>query len=83
VFTGKETIVIDTDDEFLPNIEVLKQQLQRNDIAVVIVNSPNNPTGAVYPESVMRQIAEAIKPYPKVGKDILCSYVSLQTALQL
>jgi aspartate/methionine/tyrosine aminotransferase len=40
-------------------------------ISIVIVNSPNNPSGAVYSESTIKEMAAIIKEYPEVGKLLL------------
>ncbi len=47
--------VLPTDEGFLPRLDVLEQAIQTKTKAVLI-NSPNNPTGAVYPEGLIRQL---------------------------
>lgn len=42
---------------WLPDLEHLRSQITDRTKAIVLIN-PNNPTGAVYPESVLRQIAD-------------------------
>jgi len=42
---------------FVPNLEDVKRRIT-DKTKVIIVNSPNNPTGAVYPEEVMRGIVQ-------------------------
>jgi aspartate aminotransferase len=43
------------DNGFIPDDEFLGA-LDRSKAKIVVVNSPSNPTGAVYPESVLRKI---------------------------
>lgn len=42
---------------FIPDEDFLST-LENSDIKLVFINSPNNPTGAVYPEKVIRKIAD-------------------------
>jgi len=44
-------------DDFLPDLDDLRSRITSRTRAIVVIN-PNNPTGAVYPESVLRGIAE-------------------------
>ncbi len=46
--------------DFQPDIESLKEQLSERTRAVII-NTPNNPSGVIYPESVVAQIGDAIR----------------------
>lgn len=48
-----------TDDHFLPDITALRRILSPRTKAVLI-NVPNNPTGVLYPELVLEQVAEAL-----------------------
>jgi alanine-synthesizing transaminase len=41
---------------FLPDIEKIRELINPQTRALVVIN-PNNPTGAVYPESVLRELA--------------------------
>ena len=52
--------VVDPDNRFLPDMDSLRAALGER-TRVVLVNSPNNPTGAVYPRAVLDRIAEAIR----------------------
>lgn len=38
-----------------------------SEIAAIIINSPNNPSGAVYPYQIMKQLADIIRGYPHIG----------------
>lgn len=46
--------------DFMPDIESLKANLTDRTRAVII-NTPNNPTGVIYPESVVAEIGAAIQ----------------------
>jgi len=54
---GGETVWLPTKPEkgFIPDEDYF-EALDRSGAKMVIVNSPSNPTGAVYPESVLREI---------------------------
>src|SRR5688572_27119870 len=52
---GCRCVVIPTNERFGPNISAIASALNRRTRAVVTI-SPNNPTGAVYHETVLRQI---------------------------
>ena len=49
-----------SDGSFYPDIEALSNAVTARTKAV-LVNTPNNPTGVVYPESVLKDIAEVLK----------------------
>ena len=43
------------DENWVPVIDDIRKKINRKTRAIVVIN-PNNPTGAVYPESVLREI---------------------------
>ena len=45
------------DKDYVPDVEELKD-LVRENTKMIIINNPNNPTGAITPKSVMKQIVE-------------------------
>ncbi|OAR02409.1 hypothetical protein LLEC1_07987, partial [Akanthomyces lecanii] len=45
---------------FIPDVQDLNELFQRN-TKMIILNNPNNPTGAVIPEAVLRDIVEIAK----------------------
>jgi alanine-synthesizing transaminase len=47
----------DESQGWLPDVDDIRAKLTPNTKAIVVIN-PNNPTGAVYPDSVLRQIAD-------------------------
>ena len=48
------------DDRFLPDMDALRDALGPRTRAVII-NSPNNPTGVLYPSETLAEIADAIQ----------------------
>ena len=76
---------VNTNENFMPNIEALKQAINPKTRALII-NSPNNPTGAVYPAEILSQLGELIdakskeyqrpiyvisdEPYAKIAYDV-------------
>ena len=55
---------------FMPDIDEFKKKITKNTKAVII-NNPNNPTGVVYPESVVKDIAKVLNEKQKeFNKDI-------------
>ncbi|MHB1865368.1 MAG: pyridoxal phosphate-dependent aminotransferase [Candidatus Saccharimonadales bacterium] len=54
--TGAYPITVSTLPTFQPDIPAIEASITDKTKAIVI-NSPNNPTGAVYPESTLRKIA--------------------------
>ena len=51
--------IAETDEGFLPTVAALEENLTRRTRAV-IVNSPNNPTGVLYPAELLARIGEAL-----------------------
>ena len=52
---GGASVVSNCDARFLPDLADVERKITRR-TRVVIVNSPNNPTGVVYPASVLRDL---------------------------
>ena len=44
------------ENRFIPDIEELRSRITPN-TRMLVINTPNNPTGAVYPEDILRQLA--------------------------
>lgn len=57
---GGVTRVATSDERFLPNLDSLRASLNERTRAVLI-NSPNNPTGVVYPAETLAAICEVIR----------------------
>ena len=67
LLTGNPPIVLQTDAHFLPDPDQFANLLNQDDtIALVVFNSPNNPTGAVYPRSLLREFAEIIGKHEQI-----------------
>ncbi len=60
-------VIIDTseDNEFMMTAEELEKAISPK-TKWIIFNSPSNPTGAVYTEQALKDIAEVLKKYPHV-----------------
>lgn len=56
---GKTIIVDCLKDSFMPDIETLNEAINEK-TKMVIINSPNNPTGVVYDEKVIQNIASIL-----------------------
>ena len=59
------------EDGFIPDMNKLRSLVKSNTKAIVI-NTPNNPTGACFGEEIMKEIAEIAD---KVGAWVLCDEV--------
>jgi aspartate/methionine/tyrosine aminotransferase len=55
VIAGCRTVAVPTDAEYQPRLDAIRDAITPRTRAVVTV-SPNNPTGAVYPERALRAI---------------------------
>ena len=53
-------VIVKTDKNFQPNIDTLRKAVTEK-TKLIILNSPNNPTGAVYPEEVVKSIVQIAK----------------------
>jgi aspartate aminotransferase len=51
--------VLPSDENFTPNFEALESAINVKTKAIII-NSPNNPTGIVYTDQVLKQLAETV-----------------------
>ncbi|MEF9959030.1 MAG: pyridoxal phosphate-dependent aminotransferase [Niameybacter sp.] len=63
-FDGKLVIVPPDTTTFEPNMEALKAALTSRTKAVII-NSPNNPTGVIYSDSALKQLAAILEEAQK------------------
>lgn len=48
-------VAVDTDEAFLPDVERIRRAITPRTRAIIL-NTPNNPTGRVYPEGVLRDL---------------------------
>lgn len=58
-FNGK-IVECETDDKFLPDLNKLKELINYKTKAVII-NTPNNPTGTVYPKKLIEELVNLLK----------------------
>lgn len=59
------------ENNWLPDLQEL-EELAGNDTKIICMNNPNNPTGAVIPERILKKIVEIAR---KSGAYILCDEV--------
>jgi len=52
--------VLPTDEQFIPRLDILEASIGTKTRAVII-NSPNNPCGAIYPEDVIHRLGELLR----------------------
>ena len=64
---GGKCVILKTNTDFQPDISLLRKSIA-NKTKLIIVNSPNNPTGAVYNSEMMKEIVRVAK---KAGAYIL------------
>ncbi len=62
---GGELVVAQSDSNFLPDIESIKAAISDKTKAI-IVNSPNNPTGRVYPAATLDALNDLLSDHPDV-----------------
>ncbi|MBM7854647.1 aspartate aminotransferase [Desulfohalotomaculum tongense] len=76
---------VSTDENFLPDIEAISSAVNQKTRAIII-NSPNNPTGVVYPPAVLSELDKLVseksrqygrpiyvisdEPYAKIAYDV-------------
>jgi aspartate aminotransferase len=63
---GGRMVPVETDAAFLPDVERIAEAITPRTRAILL-NTPNNPTGRVYPEGVLRDLDEMLK---RVGQPI-------------
>ena len=57
---GGKPVIVQTDDKFMPVISAIKDAITPKTKAIII-NSPNNPSGVVYPASHLSELNEMLK----------------------
>lgn len=57
---GASPVVVGCDDQFTPDLEELERKLSPR-TKLLIVNSPNNPSGAMYPAGLIDALAELLR----------------------
>ncbi len=59
---GARLVVVQTDERFQPDVEAVERAIGPRTRAIVL-NSPNNPSGAVYTEGVLTELTDMLKRY--------------------
>ncbi|MDG1842977.1 MAG: pyridoxal phosphate-dependent aminotransferase, partial [Nitrospinaceae bacterium] len=59
---GGKTVVVPTNEDFSLNFNALRGAISPKTKAVII-NSPNNPTGVVYPRKMLEELASILREY--------------------
>jgi len=57
---GGKAVIVQTGDKFMPVISSIKEAITPRTKAVII-NSPNNPSGVVYPSSLLSELNDMLK----------------------
>ncbi len=60
---GAKMVVVESDETFLPDVGKIEAAITPR-TRVIILNSPNNPTGRVYPEAILREIGGLLSRLP-------------------
>jgi aspartate aminotransferase len=61
---GGKMICVETDEQFLPDIERIDSAITQRTKAIIL-NTPNNPTGRIYPESILRDLNSVLARVPQ------------------
>lgn len=70
-YDGVLVEVLSDPKTFMPDVEALRAAINEK-TKVLILNTPNNPTGVVYPESVIKEIADCLREESaKYGHEII------------
>lgn len=56
---GGSSIVVPPNDDFLPDLQALRESFNEH-TKVLLINSPNNPTGVMYPEGTIKEIIKLV-----------------------
>lgn len=64
---GGRMVTVETDNEFLPDMDCIQAAITSRTRALIL-NTPNNPTGRVYPENTLRDLQKLLLG---VGRPIL------------
>ncbi len=56
---GGIPVEVTTDENFQPDLEAIASAINERTRAIII-NSPNNPTGVIYPQAILKQLGELL-----------------------
>jgi len=62
---GGKLVSVSCDDTFLPDIDCIRSSITERTKAIII-NSPNNPSGRVYPEEILAGFSKMLENYPRI-----------------
>ncbi|MEA3222573.1 MAG: pyridoxal phosphate-dependent aminotransferase [Thermodesulfobacteriota bacterium] len=62
---GGVLVAVECDADFLPDLEKIKKAITERTKAIII-NSPNNPTGRVYPEKILTGLQDVLAGHPDI-----------------
>lgn len=66
---NSRAVIVQTDDEFQPDLAAIEQATTERTRAI-IVNSPNNPSGAVYTEEKCRALGELLARFDRPDRPL-------------
>lgn len=67
---GGQLVLVEGSEDFDLNVNALEEAIDAK-TAAVIINSPNNPSGKIFPESTIRSLGEMLEKKSKeIGRDI-------------
>jgi aspartate aminotransferase len=61
---GGRMVLVETDADFLPDMDRIEAAITTRTRAIIL-NTPNNPTGRVYPESILRSLDQLLASAPQ------------------
>jgi aspartate aminotransferase len=61
---GGRMVLVETDEEFLPDAAAIEAAITPRTRAIIL-NTPNNPTGRVYPERILRDLNGVVDRAPQ------------------
>ena len=63
--------MLPTDEQFIPRLDILEKSINENTRAI-LMNSPNNPTGAVYGPDFLKKMGDLLRKKSKeLGRNII------------
>lgn len=69
-YDGKLVVIPPNEEDFMPDIQKMKDAITPRTKAVII-NNPHNPTGVVYEEDVIKEIAAALSEKQREFKTVI------------
>lgn len=56
-----DLLTLTPEEKYIPNVNKLSELIQPGKTKLVVINNPNNPTGAVIPDNILEEIVELCK----------------------